>query len=126
MKDIKFRYVYKHVVSSNGYRFMYFTLDEIESNSFYEDCIKQMERLGFNLISRDLCIKIGDLEIYENDKVKVEDYYVGDSQCKGFIGTVIMNGEEGLDAIIIGDNDFITIFDWYHNSDKKVTGNIYE
>jgi len=120
MKDIKFRYVYKQK-STNEIILKYWTLTDIEENGlpvYYSQ---------HELISRDLCIKIGDLEIYENDKVEVYNYYNGDHYYKGFIGIITLDGEEGLEAFIKGEKDSISLFEWYYNyGDQKIKGNIYE
>jgi hypothetical protein len=125
MKDIKFRYVYKQK-STGKILLKYWTLADIEENGlpvYYS-------QYDYGLISRDLCIKIGGLELYENDKVKVDSRYISDNSYKmqiSFIGVVTLDEIDGLEAMVVGEHDSIDLFDWYYNySDKKVIGNIYE
>lgn len=121
MKDIKFRYVFKHK-ETNEIILKYWTLADIEENGlpvYYNEN-------EYELLSRDLCIKIEDIEFYENDKVEVEEHYRGDYHYKDYIGIITYDiGELYIQAI--DRTDYMNLFDWFYNHEnKKIIGNIYE
>lgn len=118
MKNIKFRYVYKNK-TTNEIILKYWVLTDIEENGlpvYYNQ---------YDFISRDLLIfKKDNFELYENDKVEVEEGYSGDHYYKKVIA-IIKYDQPDFYLYNINDKDGVVWQD-YSWEKLKLIGNIYE
>lgn len=122
MREIKFRYVFKHT-KSNKFKYLIYTLKEIEEGILIKN-INLMDTIGFKLISRDEYIGFNDKEekeIYENDYIPFLGFVEWDSKY-GTWNTWRKEGESVEDFCkrhIIKGNKYL-------NENIKLTDDIWE